>query len=53
MPELLGDLISELDKNYEMVIVSRYKDNAKSYDDDLITSFGNWLFRFLINLFYF
>ncbi len=53
VPELLGDLISELDKNYEMVIVSRYKDNAKSYDDDLITSFGNWLFRFLINLFYF
>ena len=53
VPELLGDLINELDKNYEMVIVSRYKDNAKSYDDDLITSFGNWLFRFLINLFYF
>ena len=53
VPELLGDLISELDKNYEMVIVSRYKDDAKSYDDDLITSFGNWLFRFLINLFYF
>jgi glycosyltransferase involved in cell wall biosynthesis len=53
VPELLGDLITELDKNYEMVIVSRYKDNAKSYDDDLITSFGNWLFRFLINLFYF
>tara|TARA_B100000989_G_scaffold297960_1_gene285453 strand:+ start:6903 stop:7610 length:708 start_codon:yes stop_codon:yes gene_type:complete len=53
VPELLVDLINELDKNYEMVIVSRYKDNAKSYDDDLITSFGNWLFRFLINLLYF
>ena len=25
VPELLGDLISELDKNYEMVIVSRYR----------------------------
>ena len=35
-----------------MVIVSRYKDNAKSYDDDLITGFGNWLFRFLINILY-
>ena len=22
-----------------MVIVSRYKDNAKSYDDDLVTGF--------------
>lgn len=52
IPELLGNLIEELDKNFEMVIVSRYKGNAKSFDDDLITSFGNWLFRFLINLLY-
>lgn len=52
VPELLNDLIIELEKNFEMVIVSRYKDNAKSYDDDLITAFGNWLFRFLINLLY-
>jgi glycosyltransferase involved in cell wall biosynthesis len=52
IPELLEDLIIELDKKFELVIVSRYKDNAKSYDDDFITSFGNWLVRFLINLLY-
>jgi len=52
IPELLENLIKELDKKFEMVIVSRYKANAKSFDDDLITSFGNWLFRFLINLLY-
>ncbi len=33
-----------------MVIVSRYLDNAKSYDDDLITSFGIWLFTKTINI---
>lgn len=53
VPELLENLIMELEKKFELVIVSRYKDNAKSYDDDLITVFGNWLFRFLINLLYF
>ena len=53
IPELLDVLINELNKGPEMVIVSRYKDNAKSLDDDIITAFGNWLFRFLINLLYF
>ena len=32
-----------------MVIVSRYAPGAKSYDDDAVTSFGNWLFTGLIN----
>tara|TARA_Y100001970_G_scaffold289024_1_gene418122 strand:+ start:1597 stop:2304 length:708 start_codon:yes stop_codon:yes gene_type:complete len=53
IPELLEDLINELNKGPDLVIVSRYKDNAKSIDDDIITAFGNWLFRFLINLLYF
>ena len=52
IPELLQPLIEKTNEGYEMVIVSRYKDNAKSYDDDLITGFGNWLFRFLINFLY-
>jgi hypothetical protein len=33
-----------------MVIVSRYAQGAKSYDDDAVTSFGNWLFTGTINL---
>ncbi len=32
-----------------MVIVSRYLGTAKSFDDDLITAFGNWFFRTSIN----
>ena len=52
IPELIPDLIEKMREGYDMVIVSRYKDGAKSYDDDLITSFGNWLFTNLINLLY-
>jgi hypothetical protein len=33
-----------------MVIASRYTGNAKSYDDTLITAFGNWMFVKLVNL---
>lgn len=51
--EKLPNLIKELNKNqYDMVIVSRYLREAKSYDDDLITRFGNKLFTFTTNLIY-
>lgn len=33
-----------------MVIVSRYKDDAKSEDDDAVTGFGNWLFTTTMNV---
>ena len=33
-----------------MVIASRYLEGAKSEDDDLVTGFGNWMFRMLHNL---
>lgn len=42
-------LIAEMKKGFDMVIVSRYLDGAKSDDDDALTSFGNPLFTFLIN----
>lgn len=45
----IPDLIQEMKKGYDMVIVSRYLGNAKSEDDDHLTSFGNPLFTFLIN----
>ena len=32
------------------MIVSRYKDDAKSEDDDFITAFGNWLFTRTVNI---
>lgn len=52
IPELIPELIKKMEEGYDMVIVSRYLDGAKSYDDDPITSFGNWMFTKLINLFY-
>ena len=34
----------------DLVIVSRYLPPAKSYDDNLITALGNFLFSTIINL---
>ena len=34
----------------DLVIGSRYKGDARSEDDDLITAFGNWLFTRTVNL---
>ncbi|OFZ80478.1 MAG: hypothetical protein A2583_14350 [Bdellovibrionales bacterium RIFOXYD1_FULL_53_11] len=42
-------LLDEMRKGHDMVIVSRYKDWAKSEDDDFLTAFGNKLFTFIIN----
>ena len=36
----------------ESVVVSRYLDGAKSVVDDIINSFGNWMFTKLVNLFF-
>ena len=52
IPELIPLLTEEMKKGYDMVIASRYAKGAKSYDDDIITAFGNWMFTNLINLFF-
>ena len=52
IPELLGPCIKKFNDGYDMVIVSRYALGAKSYDDDAVTGFGNWLFTNSINLFH-
>ena len=52
IPETIPLLINKMDEGYDMVIVSRYLQNAKSEDDDMITSFGNWFFTSLVNLLY-
>ncbi|HPG30072.1 MAG TPA: glycosyltransferase family 2 protein [bacterium] len=49
IPELLPELLNKMSEGFDMVIVSRYLDGAKSEDDDLFTGFGNWLFTTLIN----
>ncbi len=49
--ELIPECIKKMKEgDYDMVIVSRYAPGAKSQDDDVITGFGNWMFRTLINI---
>ena len=50
VPELIPDLIAKMKEGYDMVVASRYAKGAKSDDDDLMTSFGNWLFTKTINV---
>jgi glycosyltransferase involved in cell wall biosynthesis len=50
IPELIPVCIEKMKDGYDMVIVSRYAKGAKSYDDDAVTGFGNWLFTACINL---
>jgi len=50
VPELIPKLIRKMREGYDMVIASRYLDDAKSDDDDAMTAFGNWLFTKTVNL---
>ena len=52
IPGELPNLLEKVREGYEMVIVSRYKDGAKSHDDTLISGFGNWMFTKLVNIFF-
>ncbi len=49
-PEKIPELIAKLKQGYNFVIASRYLGGAKSYDDDFLTSIGNWAFTRLVNL---
>jgi glycosyltransferase involved in cell wall biosynthesis len=50
IPEFIPKLINEIKKGFDMVIVSRYLGDAKSYDDDMLTRFGNWIFTKTVNI---
>jgi len=50
MPERIPDVIRKLQEGYDFVIASRYKDGAKSDDDDFLTAMGNWGFTFATNV---
>jgi glycosyltransferase involved in cell wall biosynthesis len=50
LPDLIPVAIEKMQRGYDMVIVSRYLDQARSYDDDWITAFGNWFFTQTINV---
>ncbi len=50
MPECIPALIEKMKEGHDLVIVSRYRDGARSDDDSLITRFGNWMFTTMINV---
>lgn len=43
-------LIEKIEEGHDLVIASRYKDGAKSDDDDVVTAFGNWMFTTMVNI---
>jgi len=49
IPELIPQLVEKMKEGFDMVIASRYLNNAKSYDDDMVTAFGNWFFTKTVN----
>jgi len=49
-PESIPVLIEKMREGHDLVIGSRYLGDAKSYDDDILTAFGNWLFTRTVNL---
>lgn len=49
--EAIQPLIAKLEEGYDMVIASRYKDGARSFDDTLLTGAANWTFTRLISLY--
>jgi glycosyltransferase involved in cell wall biosynthesis len=49
IPEIIPKLIGKITEGYDMVIASRYASGARSEDDDMMTSMGNWLFTKTIN----
>jgi glycosyltransferase involved in cell wall biosynthesis len=52
VPELIPPLVAKMKEGYDMVIVSRYLDDARSYDDTFITALANKVFTLTTNLFF-
>ncbi len=49
-PDKIPDLIKKIGEGYDFVVASRYTGGARSYDDDFLTSKGNRVFTWLVNL---
>ena len=50
IPEDIPRIIAKINEGYDLVIGSRYRDGAKSDDDDWLTATGNWMFTRIVNL---
>lgn len=49
VPELIPSVVKKMGEGYDMLIVSRYLQGAKSEDDSLLSGWGNKFFTYLIN----
>lgn len=49
-PAAIPAILDKVREGYDLVIGSRYLDDAESHDDDAVTGFGNWLFTRTINV---
>lgn len=49
LPELIPQLVEKIREGYDLAIASRYLGEARSYDDDIVTAFGNRMFTFIID----
>ena len=50
IPDDIPRIIAKVNEGYDLVIGSRYREGAKSDDDDWLTAVGNWLFTAIVNL---
>lgn len=50
LPERLPALVAKIREGYDLVIVSRYREGAKSEDDSWYTALGNWAFTKIVNI---
>ena len=50
IPEVIPQLVTKINEGFDMVIASRYKGDAKSDDDTVLTAFGNMFFTKMINI---
>lgn len=50
LPEKIPLLTEKIKEGYDISMVSRYLKGARSFDDDPVTAFGNWVFTRLVNL---
>lgn len=50
LPDRLSGLVDLLHRGYDLVVVSRYLDAARSYDDHFLSALGNRLFTWMTRL---
>ncbi|MBI2265955.1 MAG: glycosyltransferase family 2 protein [Armatimonadetes bacterium] len=52
LPDRIPMMVQKIKEGCDIVNVTRYGYGARSYDDTLATSFGNWTFTTMANLFF-